>query len=349
MVLVVLGHCTYYDIHTDFGGIYYGSQMKNMGIVDTNVHCITSLLTKAIYSFHMPLFMALAGAVFAIQLQKGKYLQLSSFIWKKANRLLLPFIIVSVFWSMPLKLYSDYWSASKNFFYDFVVGQLLIQGNTHLWFLPTLFCEFVLFWILFKWFRMDNHTWLLVTILTCFHFIGILVGVKIFSYVMGVAIYFYCGYLFERKRNELNEVLTGKKILLISLMWCVLFVVSCFSAVGFINKLIHHVILWLTALAGMLAFYGFCYRITLRNGESGYLSWLSKKSMGIYLYSDPLNYLCLSVFVGGFSLFSLGDEYAALMLYILRFIGTFIIAIFVIEILSWVRGHVFHKDIVRSR
>ncbi len=157
MVLVVLGHCTYYEIATDFGGMYFGSQMQGLGIHDTLTHKICSIVTTAIYSFHMPLFMALSGAVFAMQLRKGKYGEWKKFVVKKVDRLLYPFLIVTVFWSFPLKYLSGYWANSNHIFYDVIMGQVFIQGNTHLWFLPTLFMEFLLFWLCFKYSRLDSY------------------------------------------------------------------------------------------------------------------------------------------------------------------------------------------------
>ena len=63
MILVILGHCTYYQISTNYGGAYYQDLMLQAGVNDTIIHRITSWVTGAIYTFHMPLFMALSGAV----------------------------------------------------------------------------------------------------------------------------------------------------------------------------------------------------------------------------------------------------------------------------------------------
>lgn len=73
MILVVLGHCTYYQISTNYGGAYYQDLMLQAGVNDTLIHRIASWVTGVIYTFHMPLFMALSGAVFSLQLSKGKY------------------------------------------------------------------------------------------------------------------------------------------------------------------------------------------------------------------------------------------------------------------------------------
>lgn len=90
VLLVVIGHATYYDIITPFGGIQYGMLMEKAGIQDTLFHSLTSELTNFIYTFHMPVFIALSGSLFAI----GKKLEASAFIIKKAKRLLILFFVV---------------------------------------------------------------------------------------------------------------------------------------------------------------------------------------------------------------------------------------------------------------
>ena len=90
VILVVVGHATYYDIITPFGGIHYGTVMTELGIQDTCFHQLSCELTNFIYTFHMTIFIALSGSLFAI----GKKLNVSAFIKKKAKRLLIPFFLV---------------------------------------------------------------------------------------------------------------------------------------------------------------------------------------------------------------------------------------------------------------
>lgn len=338
MVLVVLGHCTYYEIATDFGGMYYASQMQSLGIPDTLAHRLLSVVTTAIYSFHMPLFMALSGAVFAMQLNKGKYGELKIFVSKKAKRLLYPFLLVSVFWSFPLKYLSGYWEASGNVLYDVVVGQLLIQGNTHLWFLPTLFFEFILFWLCFRYNKLRYRKYIIISVLLLLHFASLKIGVKIINYTLCFAIYFYIGYLFEEKRLTINTWLTYGRTALLCGVWASLLVISHYCVGGdVLSKFIHHIFLLLTAVSGMLGFYAVCYYVMCRNIARDFIEWLAQKSMGIYLYSDSVNYLFMSVYVGIWGMSCLGDEWHASMIYLLRFLFTSAIAIILINAIGLVK------------
>ena len=76
-VLVVLGHASYYTINTKFGGIHYDQILSDMMIQDAGVHKATSLLTEWIYSFHMPAYFCLSGAVFSLELKKNRYSSVS--------------------------------------------------------------------------------------------------------------------------------------------------------------------------------------------------------------------------------------------------------------------------------
>ena len=71
-------------------------------------------------------------------------------IKNKTTRLLIPFLLVSVFYSFPLKYISGYWKGTESVIKDFFVGQILLQGNTYLWFLPALFILFLLFYVIIK-------------------------------------------------------------------------------------------------------------------------------------------------------------------------------------------------------
>ena len=53
------------------------------------------------------------------------------------------------------------------------------------------------------------------------------------------------------------------------------------------------------------------------------INMLAADSMGIYLYSDALNYSLLALFTGAFGINCFDNEYFAGGLYVTRFIATF--------------------------
>lgn len=91
----------------------------------------------------MPLFIALSGALYKKSLDKGRYSTFVELLNKKSKSLLIPFGAVTVLYSVPIKFISGYFNQSNDIVKDIFVGQILIQGNTHLWYLLTLFAIFM--------------------------------------------------------------------------------------------------------------------------------------------------------------------------------------------------------------
>lgn len=335
MLLVVLGHCTYYQISTNYGGAYYQDLMLQAGVNDTLIHRIASWVTSAIYTFHMPLFMALSGAVFSLQLSKGKYEELMLFIKNKFRRLLLPFLLTALFVSIPLKYFSGYWEKSDGLIWDIVIGQLLLQGNTHLWFLPTLFCEMIIFWVLYRYTNwLSNKAIYMVVILSLMHLL-IKSPLGIFTYVVKFGIWFYVGMLFNEYRQDFNNVASKHKVIATGIIFLILFIIEHILAGGdglvrhgLVRHGVHRVAAFATAIVGMWLFYSSCYCMWKNNiiRETKWISFLSINSMGIYLYSDPLNYTILSWFYHTYSICAFGNEVYAFLLYIGRFVVTFTVA-----------------------
>ena len=327
MLLVVLGHCTYYQISTNYGGAYYRDLMLQAGVNDTLIHRIASWVTGAIYTFHMPLFMALSGAVFSLQLSKGKYEELMLFIKNKFRRLLLPFLLTALFVSIPLKYFSGYWEKSDGLIWDIVIGQLLLQGNTHLWFLPTLFCEMIIFWVLHRYTNwLSNKAIYMVIILSLMHLL-IKSPLGIFTYVVKFGIWFYVGMLFNEYRQDFNNVASKHKVFVTGIIFLILFIMEhiLVGGDGLVRHGLHRVAAFATAIVGMWLFYSSCYCMWKNNiiRETKWISFLSINSMGIYLYSDPLNYTILSWFYHTYSISAFGNEVYAFLLYIGRFVVTF--------------------------
>ena len=338
MILVVLGHCTYYQISTNYGGAYYQDLMLQAGVNDTLIHRITSWVTGAIYTFHMPLFMALSGAVFSLQLSKGKYGELMLFIKNKFRRLLLPFLLTALFVSIPLKYWSGYWEKSDSLIWDIVIGQLLLQGNTHLWFLPTLFCEMLIFWVLHRYTNwLSNKAIYMVVILSLMHLL-IKSPLGIFTGVVKFGIWFYVGMLFNEYRQDFNNVAIKHKVIVTGIIFFILFIIEHISVGGdgLVRHGLHRVAAFATAIVGMWLFYSSCYCMWKNNiiRETKWISFLSINSMGIYLYSDPLNYTILSWFYHTYSISAFGNEVYAFLLYIGRFIVTFTVAAVITIVVS---------------
>lgn len=60
-----------------------------------------AMLADVIYLFHMPLFVTISGAVYAIGKQSGKYQDFKSLLVNKVRRLLVPYYFVAYLFVVP--------------------------------------------------------------------------------------------------------------------------------------------------------------------------------------------------------------------------------------------------------
>ena len=345
MVLVVLGHCTYYKISTLYGGINYEILMQNAGIADTFIHKIASMLTTAIYSFHMPLFMALSGAVFSLSVNHGKYKDFAKFLKNKVHRLLLPFVFVTLLVSFPLKYLAGYWQYSDNILRDVIIGQLFLQGNSHLWFLATLFIEFFLFWLVVNKFKWHEKYLACLLVLSIIHFAGSFLAINILKYTCQFGIWFYLGMLWNENREQLNNKINFITCIFVIVFWIISLIASYYLKMPTgIIRIIHAVITYLAAVLGMIMFYSICYLAYKKNKlNRKIINMLAADSMGIYLYSDALNYSLLALFTGAFGINCFDNEYFAGGLYVTRFIATFAFGVIITRCMRIMNGKLISK------
>lgn len=337
-LLVVLGHCAFIVISSDFGGIDYSALITGKSFIMK----LSEKINSFIYIFHMPLFMALSGALFQLSMSRKKYNKLSGLVIDKAKRLLIPFIVVSICYSFPLKLMSGYYSESGNIFTDLIFGQLLLQGNSHLWYCLTLFIIFILAYVLEKICGKlnKNNKYMFIfklCILIASYLLSSKISIHIISYVCEYALWFYMGFYFELVREKFNNYLRKP-----------IFVFACFfSAIclyalnyllndktHFIIRVVNRLIMILLIISLCLCFYIISYAFSRTSIiKTKCFKLLLRDSFGIYLYSDSLNYVilyaCTSLF--GDSVFV--SNIGSLTLYFTRFFVTLIISVVITELL----------------
>lgn len=344
MILVVMGHCTYYTIWTPYGGISYGMFEEKSFVFNS-----LSLLSGFFYSFHMPLFMAVSGACFSF----SKKIDFAEMLKKKSHRLLLPFLLTTTFLAVPLKYISGYYIHSGNVFADILLGQYLLLGNTHLWFVVSLFYIFVAFHILESRLHMSKKIvgWFFLLILS---WIGIWIKSRYFecfglSGMLKFLFYFALGYSFFQVINRKNFSILHSMI-----SWVVMFG----AWIGYLKfmsvsadypqtvRLLNYPIQTAFAIWGILNMAFTCK--SLANCDKIKRTWLyrifDKYTYQIYLYSDPFNYVLIVLLV-----MLLGNEIfmsnsGAIVAYLVRFCGTILLALLVIGII-----HKFNSSRLKIR
>lgn len=328
-ILVLLSHCLYYRMITQYGGIDYSRYVMEKPIVFR----LLEKLKEIIYAFHMPLYMALSGALFFQSFMKKKALTLKSLAFSKAKRLLIPFTIVTFFYSVPLKYIAGYWKTSENIYWDILIGQFFAQGNTYLWFLPALFIIFIIVYLLEK---KNMNRIIVMMVLLIVSLISDKCSILVLQDSMLYAFWFYLGYCFEVKREIINERDIKKDSIIIAISFFGLFLLTK-KVPDFLLLYGEYITKILGVLLSMLGCY-FTYTICFilsksKIIESKLYKLLLKNSFGLYLYSDSWNYVCLAVAVSFFGSNVFNTNFGVLLLFITRFCYTTIIAILLTEML----------------
>lgn len=326
-LLVVIGHGGYYLIDTPFGGCDYSA------FVDSKIFSwrIITIIISFIYSFHMPLFMALGGALFNLSISRIGNMR--DLLLSKAKRLLIPFLVVSICFCFPIKYVTGYFRFSESILIDFLVGQLLIQGNTHLWYLVGMFFVFI------EVYALEHYTKLSVKhklfFLICLSLISKYINLNIISYPLQYGFWFYLGFCFEPIREKIKSIISIKTITV--LIICALIVYCGYRFFDEHNGLYYeileiciHIVFICMAL---ICAYMFSYLLSnTKIADMKLYKVIARNTFGIYLFSDPVNYLILAAAgANGEQYFS--NNLGVITLFLIRVIGTLIISLIIAEIL----------------
>lgn len=332
-ILVVMGHSAYTTMITQTGGIVIDVSYGHM-------QEIILLFVRLVYSFHMPMFIALSGALFYLT---GTYkLGFLRMIKGKANRLLIPFIITSFFWSIPLKAISGYWQQSEEPIKDIIIGQFVRFDNNHLWYLISLLLVFLCFYSLIKY---QINPLIIGFVCICFFVISQLFSYNYFGIqkAMMYSVWFGGGILYEANRTYIKRFMQhlSSQIIFIFTTVCVYYIYLRYCKN---NEFVY----------SMLAFFGMgaVYILALYLEKTKLLCIKGIKkilqySFEIYLISDPINYLFLALIRDtGIKDFYKSNVFCVIV-YIFRIIATIVIAILIAVILKkvkiWRKTHATSK------
>ena len=298
-LLVILGHCTYYKIEEPNNYNHY-ILLASGGL--SNFYKFAKIITTIIYLFHMPLYMALSGALLKYKENTtGGYTSYKSLVGDKAKKLLFPFITVLILYAVPIKYVSGFYSKSDNIFMDILVDEVFIQKGFYLWFLPTLFCIFLVNYTLEKHSSIKTRYKLAAMfVLSCIYNIFPL---NILNLIAKHIFWFYLGYCFEDYRERFNNRINNKYKYL--LVFGIFFVIFCliYASIESTEKfniyfVIKKILGQLCAAFGCSCVYCLSFYLSkTKLVETKIFKLLRKNTFGMYLYSDPWNYVVLAVSV----------------------------------------------------
>lgn len=274
-LLVIIGH-----VFTNYapGGLvqpYYGNEYFALGV-------------SYIYSFHMPLFMAVSGAVYYhVRVELGKYNCFRMYITNKAKRLLLPYCFFSLFIVFPTLYVLE--AVEGNSIKFFLVNYVLALNPRHLWFVLCLFWIFLVIRLLDTYIQKYKC----MSLIICYglSFVSNYIpSLLLLGPVCRYLVYFYIGYLFMAHKEDVGKYIKVRYMGLAFLVNVFFVNQAADSVIGvFLLKEI-------AALAGMFAFYVLSVQVAATSfSNTEYFISLSKNSYGIYLFHPCIIYLTLYV------------------------------------------------------
>lgn len=293
MILVIVGHSGYYSISSKYGGINHSSSFPLDGSL---ISAIIQISINFIYSFHMGTFMLLSGIGFSFGYKKFK--NSLGLIHNKFKRLIIPFFFVSILYAVPCKYFSGYWNESSNLLYDIIMGQILLLGNSHMWFVISLFIITIVFFLLLKIHPKINRVvyWSILTLISLvgyyfensFSEIGHLFG---FIGAMKFLIFFAIGFYSYRWID--NHPKRGMTIII---SWVLMIICWWYFPKKFpLNYLISFSIaIW----GAFTIIFTAKYLISHINFNNYRIYRILKRyNYQLYLYSDPLNYVLIAMVI----------------------------------------------------
>lgn len=191
MILVVFAHVT--RMYTPKAAISLN--------VNSN---FLNLLTEWIYTFHMPIFVTISGAVYYyIKREKSKYSDFKMFITNKIKRLLIPYIFFAIVIVLPTLYYCN---LIKEDFYSYCIRCFfLAQEPRHLWYLVMLFNTLIIFNYFEKYIFQNKVIILLLTLILHFGAYSFPLNIFQIPNTIYYSFYFMLGYYFQYNRNTIAK------------------------------------------------------------------------------------------------------------------------------------------------
>lgn len=269
ILLVVFGHSII--IYSDSWNLY--STTVTCGFLDH--------LKDIINVVQMPLFFSISGFCLIYTMKKDPHI--STFIVDKLRRIIVPYLIIGVFYLYPIRMlakYEPYMHRNPLYviFWDIILG----FDNGHLWFLPTLFLMLVVTYCIGTWTKFNpagthNTTFYIITL--AIGLVGVLIpsGIPYIGQFAQWYIYFLAGLLIHQFRHLLK-----RSAAIIAVLTVV--VLGCFASV-WLNVVSPIAIKAIALLCIVYAYYA------VPDHSTTVLRHISHNSMGMYLFHSPLVYL----------------------------------------------------------
>lgn len=296
ILLVVLAHVT--RMYTPQGAF---RPLAGSNLLET--------ITLYIYSFHMPAFVAISGAIyFYVKRCKNRYDDPQKYIINKAKRLLIPYFFFACLVVLPTLYFTGLLKGGV--IVAFVKKFLLGTDPRHLWFLTMLFFVFVIFdfWEnrIYKAKIGFNLIFLTALNVLSFHLSSFL-NFHI-HLILRYMLYFYIGYAYFQHKRYVDNFLQRKAVIFVLLFSSViLFFISQVLSERNFPVLFCELINPFCALAGSAALYVLSCKLSQTKIISFYgYNLIKQNGFGLYLFHPMIIYwifyLCSDVVINPYLL-----------------------------------------------
>ena len=268
---------------------------------------ISEIIHNILYSFHMPLFFAIAGFLFIYSMETKNYnVEFKEFIQKKIKKLIIPyFSIGTIAYLLKTFLFNSFaYRPSQPSLYFYLSSMFAPENNPdkYLWFLPVIF---VILLIAFFIKRVNILKLLIVSFIILFfvkyipvHFFKTVLY-NIFYFIFGSSIYIY--------RQTLFRVFSNIYLIFCSL---ILFLVLNFYLKNYL------IIKILIAVLGIIFSFGIALNCDSKKQKFLFgildgkyyqiylLSWFGQTGLRVFYQLNLLNYLTTVIIMlfGGIAL-----------------------------------------------
>ena len=159
-----------------------------------------------------------SGAIYYWRINKGKYSSLKSLIVNKFKRLIVPFLVIGILYSIPIKYIIGMLEGN---IINNIISSILWLNTGHLWYLLILFNIFIIFYLYESFMLNKKYSIVLNLILFSILYIssGFFTNIFQINRAIQYSIFFYLGYEFFRSKDRLIlklEKLKSKSILIMT-------------------------------------------------------------------------------------------------------------------------------------
>ena len=246
-------------------------------------------LKQFINIIQMPIFIMISGYLFVKSM--SKYKNVGNLIVDKFKRIIVPFIMIALFWLIPIRWFVGYAPYVNSGFLQTLKKVFVGIDSGHLWYLPTLYVIFIVVYLLnrIKPTKEKNkvfHFMILVLLWGISIFSGKVINVMFLPTICEYLFYFYVGFLAGKR--ELQPKITRTTII----MFGTFLIASIIIVFGVKNIYAKNILRSITAVLGTYSLY--C--LTLKIKSNSFIEKIDKNSFAIYLLHSPILYIMYKYF-----------------------------------------------------